>query len=826
MAEEQHSSIDQKSLPTHAHVIVIGGGVIGCSVAYHLTKIGWKDVVLLERKQLTCGATWHAAGLVASGMTTSKTFLYMTRYTRDLYARLEEETGQATGFRPVGYMEVASTPAILEEIKRGSAFIRNQGVDIQALTPSDIKQLWPLAKTDDLLGGIYIPDEGRTNPVDTTIALAKGAKMGGAQIFEDTKVTGIKQADGRVTGVITERGEIGAEYVINCAGMWGREVGEMGGVEVPLHAAEHYYLITEPFDGMDPDLPILEDLHKYSYYREEVGGMMLGLFEPNASPWGMDGIPEDFSFGEITPDWDRMMPHVENAMERVPAVKDVGIHKFFCGPESFTPDLSCHMGEAPNLKNYYVAAGMNSLGVLLGGGVGQVMAQWVADGVAPLDISGLNLDRVLRFQNNQEYLQERVTETLGLMYLNHWPNYAYITGRNVRRSALHDRLAEQGAYFGESMGWEYADWFAPKGVEPKVEYSWGRQNWFPYNQAEHEATRNNVVLMDLSLMSKFLVQGRDAEKYLNLICANNVSVPVGKIVYTQWLNETGTIEADLTVTRMAEDRYLVLCSDAAHTHVEFWLQKHKPKDAHAFVTDVTSGYAMINVQGPKSRELMASVTSADMSNGAFPYMTMQEIDFGYARPLVFRVTYVGELGYELYIPTEFALHVYDKLMEAGRDLGVRNAGLHALNTLRMEKAYRDYGHDVDNTDTPLDVGLGFCVDFDKPGGFIGREALLKYKESGPIKYRLVQFLLEDPEPLLYHAEPIFRDGKYVGYVQSGAYGFTLGASVGLGTVEHEEGVSKDYIESGNFEIEVAGERYPAKASIQPMYDPKGERVRS
>jgi len=826
MTEEQHSSIDQKNLPTHARVIVIGGGVIGCSVAYHLTKIGWKDVVLLERKQLTCGATWHAAGLVASGMTTSTTFLYMTRYTRDLYARLEEETGQATGFNPVGYMEVASTPAIMEEIKRGSAFIRNQGVDIQDLTPSDIKQLWPLAKTDDLLGGIYIPDEGRTNPIDTTIALAKGAKMGGAQIFEDTKVTGIRKADGRVTGVITERGEIEAEFVINCAGMWGREVGEMGGVEVPLHAAEHYYLITEPFDGMKPDLPILEDLHKYSYFREEVGGMMLGLFEPNAAPWGMDGIPEDFTFGEIAPDWDRMMPHIENAMERIPAVKDVGIHKFFCGPESFTPDLSCHMGEAPNLKNYYVAAGMNSLGVLLGGGVGLIMAQWMADGVAPVDISGLNLDRVLRFQNNQEYLQERVSETLGLMYLNHWPNYTFITGRNVRRSPLHDRLTEQGAYFGESMGWEFPDWFAPKGVEPKVEYSWGRQNWFPYNQAEHEATRNNVVLMDLSLMSKFLVQGRDAEKYLNLICTNNVSVPVGKIVYTQWLNETGTIEADLTVTRMAEDRYMVLCADAAHTHVESWLHKYIPKEAHAFVTDVTSGYAMINVQGPKSRELITSATSADLSNDAFPYMTMQEIDIGYARPLAFRVTYVGELGYELYTPTEFALHVYDKLVEAGGDMGVKNAGLHALGSLRMEKAYRDYGHDVDNSDTPLDVGLGFCVDFDKPGGFIGREALLKYKESGPIKYRLVQFLLKNPEPLLYHAEPIFRDGKYVGYVQSGAYGFTLGGSVGLGTVEHEGGVSKEYIEGGNFEIEVVGERYPAKASIRPMYDPKGERVRS
>ncbi len=827
MVDEHRDYFVEKSFPSQARVVVVGGGVIGCSVAYHLTKIGWKDVVLLERKQLTCGTTWHAAGLVASGMTTSTTFLYMTRYTRDLYAQLEGETGQATGFKPIGYMEVASTPAVFEELKRCSAFIRGQGVEIQDITPSDVKELWPVARTDDLLGGIYIPDEGRTNPIDTTIALAKGAKLGGAQIFEDTKVLGVTKEDGRVTGVITEKGNIKAEYVVNCCGMWAREVGETAGVEIPLHAAEHYYLITEPFEGMDPNLPILEDFHKYSYYREEMGGLMLGLFEPGAAPWGMGGIPEDFAFSEIAPDWDRMLPHVEQAMERIPGVKEVGVRKFFCGPESFTHDLSCHMGEAPNLRNYFVAAGMNSLGVLLGGGVGQVMAQWIADGIAPVDISGLNLDRVLRYQNNPKFLEDRVTETLGLTYLNHWPNYAYKTARNVRRSALHDRLVEQGAYFGSSFGWEYPDWFAPKGVEPKIkEYSWGRQNWFQYNQEEHNATRNEVVLMDLSSMSKFLVQGRDAKKHLNRICANNVSVPVGKIVYTQWLNENGLIEADLTVTRLAEDRYMILCSDAAHSHVEYWLQRHIPQDAHAFITDITSGYAMINVQGPISRKLISAVTSADLSNEVFPYMTMQEIDIGYARPLAFRITYVGELGYELYIPTEFSVHVYDILMQEGENLGIRNAGLHALNTLRLEKAYRDYGHDVDNSDTPLDVGLGFCVDFEKPGGFIGRDALLRYKQGGQIKYRLVQFLLEDPEPLLYHAEPIFRDGEYVGYVQSGGYGFTLGGSVGLGTVENEGGVPKEFIESGKFEIDVAGERYPAKASIRPMYDPKGERVRS
>jgi glycine cleavage system aminomethyltransferase T/glycine/D-amino acid oxidase-like deaminating enzyme len=811
--------------PSHAQVVIIGGGVIGCNVAYHLTKLGWTDVVLLERKQLTCGTTWHAAGLVVSGGMTSETMLYMASYTVDLYSRLEQETGQPTGFKRVGYMELASTPAAWEELRRAANFMRGFGSEVHEISPKEIKDHWPLAETDDLLGGLYFPDEGRTNPIDTTVSLAKGAKMGGAQIFEDTRVTGIKRQNGRVAGVITEKGEIEAEYVVNCCGMWAREVGNMAGVAVPLQAAEHYYLLTEPFDGMHPDLPIIEDLNRYSYYREEVGGLMLGLFEPDPAPWGMGGIARDFAFGQLNPDWDRLLPHIEQSMERIPAVKDVGVRMLFCGPESFTPDLSCHMGEAPSLKNYFVAAGMNSLGVLLGGGVGQVMAHWIVEGLPPVDVTGISLDRVVRYQNNREYLYQRGKETLGLTYLNHWPNYSYRTARGVRQSALHDRLADSGAYFAESVGWEYADWFAPQGVEPKPEYSWGRQNWFEYNAAEHQAVREGVTLMDMSLMSKFLVQGRDAERILNRISANNVSVPVGKIVYTQWLNQAGGIEADLTVTRLAEDRYMVICGDSIHTRVESIINRNISAEDHAFLTDVTSGYAMINVQGPKSRQLLSQVTSADISHEAFPYMTMQEIDVGYALPLAFRITYLGELGYELYIPTEFAVHVYDLLKEAGEDLGVVNIGMQALNTTRIEKAYRDYGHDMDNADTPLEAGLGFAVDFDKPGGFIGREALLRQREAGPAKRRLVQFLLRDPEPLLYHGEPIYRDGVRVGHIQSGAYGFTLGGAVGLGYIEHAEGVTRETVDGGKYEILVVGDRCPAQASLRPMYDPKGERIR-
>jgi 4-methylaminobutanoate oxidase (formaldehyde-forming) len=814
------------SLPERAQVVIIGGGVIGCSTAYHLTKLGWKDVVILERKQLTSGTTWHAAGLVVCGGFATDTMLYMAHYTRELYKNLEDETGLSTGFKPVGYIEIASSESRLRALRNNANFARSFGINVQEISPVEFKELWPLADPTGVLAGFYTPEDGRANPVDVTMSLAKGARNGGVQIHEETEVLGIKKDKGRVTGVVTSKGDIETECVVNCCGMWARDVGKMAGVDVPLQAAEHYYLITEPIGGISADLPILEDVDRYAYYREEVGGIMLGLFEPVAAPWGMKGIPKDFTFGELQPDWERMMPYIETAMERVPALETARVNKLFCGPESFTPDMGMLLGETPELKNFYVAAGLNSLGILLGGGVGKVLSQWIVDGLPPVDVSEVHIDRMLPFQNTSKFLQDRTVEILGLMYKESFPNSQYETGRNVRRSILHDHLEKAGAYFGSSVGWEYPDWFAPEGVEPKVEYSWDRQNWFEYNAAEHKACRENVILMDLSLMSKFLVQGKDAERILNRISTNNVSVPTGKIVYTQWLNERGTIEADLTVTRLAEDAYMVICSDLAHRHVETWLRRHIPPEAHAVVTDVTSGYAMLNLQGPNSRELLSRVTSADISNEAFPYMTMQEIDLHYARVLAFRVTYLGELGYELYIPTEFAPAVFDVLVETGKDFGLKHAGLQALNTLRIEKAYRDYGHDTDNTDTPLEAGLGFVLDFDKPGGFFGKEAAVKQKEAGILKQRFAQFLLKKPEPLLYYGEQIYRDGKRVGYVRSGAYGFTLGGAVGLAFVENEEGVTPDYINGGKFEIEVNGVRYPAKASLKPMYDPKGLRVRS
>jgi 4-methylaminobutanoate oxidase (formaldehyde-forming) len=831
MNNGQQSKPTNVSFPSRAQVVIIGGGVIGCSVAYHLTKLGWKDVVLLERSQLTAGTTWHAAGIIVAGFSTETT-INMAKYTRDLYQKLEEETGQDTGFKPVGYLQIASSPEKVDALRRRADFGRAYGVFTEEISNAEVKKMWPLFHTDDILSGFFTADDGRTNPVDTTIALAKGAKMGGARILEGTKVTGIKKKDGRVTGVVTDRGEIEAEYVVNCGGMWARELGKMAGVDVPLHAAEHYYLITEPIEGMQRDLPVVEDPDLFAYYLDEMGGgLLLGLFEPVAGPWGMDkpggrsGIPEDFSFGEIPPDWDRMMPHLETAMKRIPIAKDAGVHTFFCGPESFTPDMGTLMGEAPELKNFYVAAGFNSLGILFGGGAGQIMAQWIVDGLPPVDVSEIDIDRMVPFQNTPKYLYDRTLELLGWQYIT-WPNLQPETGRGARKSAIYDRLLEAGAYYGSSVGWEYPDWFAPEGVEAKVEYSWGRQNWWEYAAAEHKAAREDIILMDLTHMSKFLVQGRDAEKVLNRICANNVAVPVGRIVYTQWLNERGTIEADLTVTRLAEDCYLLVAVDSIHRHVERWLKENTPPDAHVFVTDVTSGYNILNVHGPKSRQLVSGLTSVDMSNEAFPYLTMQEIDIGYALVKALRVTYVGELGWELYVPTEFTLHVFDRIVEAGEDVGLKHAGFQALNSLRIEKAYRDYGYDIDNTDTPLEAGLSFAVDFDKPNGFIGKDALLQKKEEGLLKYRLVQFLLEDPDPLLYGGEPIYRDGEQVGDVLTGGYGHTLGGAVGMGNVNNEAGVTTAYIESGKYEIEVAGVCYPASVPLRPMFDPKGKKVRS
>ncbi len=777
-------------LPERARVIIIGGGVIGCSVTYHLAKMGWKDVLLLERDQLTSGTTWHAAGLMVTFGSTSETSTEFRKYTRDLYASLEAETGFSTGFKPIGLIEVASNADYLEEYRRVAAFNRYCGVDVQEISPKEIKELFPLARVDDLLAGFYMKDDGRVNPIDATIALARGAQQYGATIIEGVSVTGVTKKNGVVTGVTTPQGNIEAEYVVNCAGMWARQLGELAGVNIPNQAAEHYYLITEEIKDLPSNMPILEDPSHYGYYREEVGGLMVGLFEPDCAPWKIDGIPNDFSFGEIAPDWERMTPFLEKAMSRVPITMEIGVKKFFCGPESFTPDLKPIIGEAPELRNYFVAAGLNSIGIIIGGGFGQVMAHWIINGNPDVDITGFNIDRLHPYQNTPEYRKHRTVELLGMVYKCHYPTKSYQTARGAKKSPFHERLAVQRAYFKDVSGWEGADWYAPPGFEPKVDkLSWGRENWFPWWEAEHQAAREGVILMDMSFMSKFLVQGRDAGKVLNYVSANHVDGQANQITYTQWLNEDGKLEADLTVTKLEEEKYLVIVTDTMHRHAETWLKRHISVDDHAFVTDVTSAYGQLNIQGPKSRDLLQSITTADLSNKAFPFRAAREIEIGYAKVLCIRITYLGELGYELYIPSEQATHVYDRIVEAGKEFDLHHAGLKALGSLRMEKGYRDYGHDMDNTDDPYEVGLGFCVDLKKPDGFIGKEAILARKAQGPLKRRLAQVLIKDPEPFLFHAEVVRRNGVDVGYVRSGSYGFSLGGAVGLFMIEADEPVT-------------------------------------
>ena len=812
------------NLPSHAQVVIIGGGIIGCSVAYHLCKLGLTDVVLLERKSLTSGTTWHAAGLVGQ-LRATQNLTRLAQYTTTLLQELEAETGQATGFKQTGSLAIANNTERFEELKRGASMAKCFGLEVEVIGPREAAELWPLMNAKDLVGGVYLPGDGQTNPTDTTQAYAKGAKMRGAQIFENVKVTGIHQKDGRASGVATEYGDIHSEYVVNCAGMWARQVGRLAGVSIPLHAAEHFYVVTEPIAGLASGLPTLRDPGSATYFKEEVGCVLAGFFELQAKPWGRGGeaVPEDFAFGTFGEDWDHLEDVFNQAMHRLPALETAGIKLFLNGPESFTPDDRYHLGEAPELKNFYVAAGFNSIGIQSSGGAGKVLAEWIAHGYPPVDLWDVDIRRNRPFQNNRRYLEKRVSETLGLLYDMHWPFRQYETSRNVRMSPLHDRLVAQGACFGEAAGWERANWFAPPGVEPRYQYSYGKQNWFAYSAAEHRAVRENVGLFDQTSFSKFLLQGRDALSVLNRLCGNQIDVAPGKVVYTQMLNERGGTEADVTVTRVAPDCFYIVDAAATQTKTFSYIQSHIAADEYAFLTDVTSAYAVLGVMGPNARRLLSSLTDADLSNQAFPFASAQEIDFADASLRAIRITYVGELGWELHIPTEFTLSVYDALNQAGQSLSLQHCGYHALNSLRIEKGYRHWGHDVTDEETPLEAGLGFAVRLNKDH-FLGRAVLLEQKHKG-VKKRLVQFVLEDPEALLYHNEPIWRDNEIIGFITSGMFGHTLGAAIGLGYVNHADGVTPEYIQSGRYEIEVAGRRIPARASLRPLYDPENERIK-
>ena len=813
-----------KKLPDQAQVVIIGGGIVGCSVAYHLTELGWTDVVVLEQRTLGSGTTGHGAGLVTQ-LRHTRALTDLSRYYAALYPRLEAETGQSAGFMKTGSISVARVPGRMDELKRAVSMARGFGVQIEQISLQEAGEMWPLMRTDDLVGAIYIPDDGQTVPPLTTKALAIGATKRGAAVFENVRVTGIARRNGAVAAVSTDSGEIACEAAVNCAGMWAREIGAMCGVRVPLHAADHAYLVTEPMEGVVGDTPTLRDQDGYIYFRrdiEDTGGLLMGGFDPVARPWGVNGVPDDFSEHLLDRDWSHYQVFMDNAVQRIPALREAEIARRLVGPESFTPDNNYIIGESPELRGFFVAAGFNSSGIASAAGAGKAVAEWMVAGEPTMDLSEVDIRRFQRFQNGSRYLYDRTVEGLGLLYAMHWPQRQNESARGVRRSPLHDRLAARGACFGQVAGWERANWFAPEGVELEYEYSYGRQNWFGYSAAEHRAVREAVGLFDQTSFGKFLLQGNHAQGALQRICAGDVDVPPGRVVYTSMLNERGGIEADLTVTRLSDDSYLIVTGAAATPRDFVWIERHIPNDVA--LTDVTSAYAVLGLMGPNSREMLSLLTDDDVSNEAFPFLTSREIAIEYATVRASRITYVGELGWELYIPTEFASHAYDALVEKGEGVGLKHAGYHAMESLRIEKGYRAWGHDIVDQDTPLEAGLGFAVSFDKGSDFIGKNALLRQREQR-LQKRLVSLVLDDPEPLLLGDEPIYRNGELVGRTTCGAYGHTVGRSVALGIVENENGVDPAFIRSGSYEIEIATERHSAIASLRPPYDPRGERVR-
>ena len=820
-------------IPSGARAVIIGGGVVGCSIAYHLGKLGWRDVVLLERKQLTCGTTWHAAGLIAQ-LRATQNMTRLAKYSQELYFGLEAETGVATGFKRNGSITVALTNERMEELRRSAAMARAFGVEIDEITPGDIASRYPGLMTDDAVGGVWLPKDGQADPVNITQALAKGARNFGALILQGVKVTGVNQANGRVTGVETDRGPINADYVVNAGGMWGREIGAMAGVAVPLHACEHFYIVTEAMTGLSPNLPVLRVPDECAYYKEDAGKILLGAFEPNSKPWGMEGIPEDFEFDSLPEDFDHFEPILEKAVERFPMLASAGIQTFFNGPESFTPDDRYILGEAPELGNFFVAAGFNSVGIQSAGGAGMVLADWMDRGEAPIDLWDVDIRRMQPFQANRSYLQSRVSETLGLLYADHFPYRQFASARGVRRSPIHSYLKTEGACFGEISGWERANWFLPEaaknaGKKAEYDYSWRRQNWFEYSAAEHMAVRQKVGMFDMSSFGKIKLIGRDAEAVLQRIAANDVAVPVGKIVYTQFLNSEGHIEADVTITRLSADEFLIVTPAATIRRDLHWINGHIPDSSHAIAVDITVSESVFVVMGPDARSFLEPLIPQSLENKDFPFGTMQPIEIGHAIARAHRVSYVGELGWEIYVSADMSAHVFETIAARRKDHPLAMCGLHALDSCRIEKGFRHFGHDISNEDHVLEAGLGFAVKENKqPGKFgpmIGADAV-KAKRNDGLSQRLMQFRLEDPDPLLYHNEAIYRDGVVIGYLTSGNYGHHLGGAIGLGYVKCSAvGETAEAQLNSHYQIDVAGKLFDADVSLRPFYDPKALQVK-
>jgi heterotetrameric sarcosine oxidase gamma subunit len=813
-------------LPGRVRVVIIGGGVIGASVAYHLAVLGRTDVLLLEQGQLSCGTTWHAAGLVGQ-LRASESVTRLVQYSTGLYAGLEAETGLSAGFRRCGGLTVARTPERMVQLRRTAATAQAYQLDCELLSPRQAAARFPVMRADDLAGAIWLPGDGRADPAGLTAALARGARMRGVAIRERIRVTGVLTARGEVTGVRTDAGDVEAEVVVNCAGQWAKQVGAMCGVTVPLHSAEHFYVVTDRIDGVHRDLPVLRDPDGYTYFKEEVGGLVVGGFEPQAKPWlPPEQIPYPFEFQLLSEDWDHFSVLMDSALHRIPALHATGIKKFYNGPESFTPDNQFILGEAPGLRNFFVAAGFNSVGIASAGGAGLALARWITDGDPGTDLTAVDIRRFARFHGNSQWLRDRVGETLGLHYAVPWPNHEPLTARPLRRSPAHHLLAAAGAGFGSKMGWERASYFAPPGADPALRYGWGKPDWLPWSAAEQRAARTAVAVFDQTSFSKYLVTGRDAEAVLQWLCTGDVAVPPGRTVYTGMLNERGTYEADLTVTRLSEDEFLLVSSAATTERDKDHIGRRIPVPAHAAVVDVTSAYAVYGVMGPRSRELLALLSRADLSDAGFPFSTSREIDLGYATVRATRITYVGELGWELYVPAEFAVGVYQDLMRAGRELGVVNAGYYAIESMRLEKAYRAYGRELTPDYNPVEAGLLFACKLKTDTGFLGREAVEKARAQGP-RRRLVSLVLDDPGVMLWGGELVLRDGAACGQLTSAAWGQAVGGSVGLAYIRDPAGcvVTADFARAGRYQVDAGGERYPATVHLRPPYDPAGTRPR-
>lgn len=808
-----------------AKVVIIGGGVIGCSVAYHLSKLGWSDVVLLERKQLTSGTTWHAAGLIGQ-LRASANMTKLAKYTQELYFDLEKETGVSTGFKRVGSISVALTNERMEELKRSAAMARAFGVDVEEISPREIQKRYPHINLERVVGGVFLGKDGQGDPANIALALAKGARQLGAKIHERVTVKKVFKNQNKVTGLEWidqngDRGHIACEEIVNCAGMWGHSVGKMLGANIPLHACEHFYIVTEPIAEL-AQLPVLRVPDECAYYKEDAGKMLLGAFEPNAKPWGMSGISDDFEFDQLPEDFEHFEPILEMAINRLPMLEKAGIHTFFNGPESFTPDDAYHLGRTPEMENVWVAAGFNSIGIQSAGGAGMALAQWMQDKEKPFDLGDVDISRMQPFQGNKKYLFERSKETLGLLYADHFPFRQKESARGVRRTPFHEHLKSKGAVFGEVAGWERANWFSFDGQHDEYVYSWKRQNWFENSAKEHMAVRENVGLYDMSTFGKIRVDGEDAERFLNYLCGANLSVDIGKIVYTQFLNSKGGIEADVTVTRLSETIYLIVTPAATRLADETWLRRNQ-KDYNVVITDITAAEGVLALMGPNSRALLSSVSPNNFDNEINPFGTAQVIEIGMGLARAHRVSYVGELGWELYISSDQCGHIFETIIDAGSDHDLKLCGMHMMDSCRIEKAYRHFGHDITCEDHVLEAGLGFAVDTDKPD-FIGKKAVIDKREVG-LEKRLVQFQLTEPEPLLYHNEPIIRDSEIVGYISSGNYGHKLGGAIGMGYIPCE-GESPEELLSSKFEIDVSGTICAAKASLKPLYDPLSKRTKA